>query len=167
MQCRVAEFGCALGYVCCCPVVLAHADRFELSLPLDLSAPECLTLNSLRGRALSVRCQIREFMFAPFLTLHLIVNGGGRPRTQLSDGIRIVIITIITNPYWRCALGGLPPYSDTIRANVTLDRSAVFFSYQPGINFLFFMDGSVTGSHLILRWWKSPPKGKMYLRCNR
>ena len=69
------------------------------------------------------------------------MNGGGRPRAQLSDGIRIVIIT---NPYWRCALGGLPPYSDTIRANVTLDRSAVFISYQPGINFLFFMDGFVT-----------------------
>ena len=69
------------------------------------------------------RYLIREFLNALFLTLQLKVNGGGRPRAQLSDGIRIVIIT---NPYWRCALGGLPPYSDTIRANVTLDIGPPF-----------------------------------------
>ena len=89
MQCRVAEFVCALGYVCCCPVVLAHADRFELSLPLDLSAPECLALNSLQERASAARFQIQEFVFAFILILQLIVNGGGRPRTRLSDGIRL------------------------------------------------------------------------------
>ena len=81
------------------------------------------------------RYLIREFMNALFLTLHLKVSGGGRPRAQLSDGIRIVIIT---NPYWRCALGGLPPYSDTIRANVTLDRSAVFI-FVISLTTLFFI----------------------------
>ena len=109
------------------------------------------------------RYLIREFMNALFLTLQLKVIGGGRPRAQLSDGIRIVIIT---NPYWRCALGGLPPYSDTIRANVTLDRSAVFI-FVISLTTLLSSCGRVCD--LMLSYFREvdePSGRRMEISCN-